>query len=442
MNQDQSLEPGKMLDDRYRILRIIAEGGMSIIYEVEDLRLGGKMALKQMRELMARKEENELIIRQFTREAELLSRLSHINLPRVIDHFVHEGSRYLVEELIEGKTLEQLMEEKSPREEEEVLGWAVQICDAFDYLHGQKIIYRDLKPSNCILTPSGIIKVIDFGLVRIFSMGKPKDTIIMGTPGYAAPEQYGQEQTDPRSDIFSLGALMHHLLTGHDPQSTPFLFPEARTLNPKISEETEHILTKALNLDPAGRFQTIAEIRQVIKGERVIIEEAETFSYVAAEGDLKQVGISFATCIAGGVLGIISLVANPYFPWFATIAICYAPFWSYLLHSDYKRRRHEGKLAVVVTEKGVHYRDDRKRFFASWEEIKGMEFMKDRFFQVKKAEVETAKGSFSFFVDDKSTSGSLFDIRPLVNSEHLCSILIKQGRLKIQQPGREKYIRR
>jgi predicted Ser/Thr protein kinase len=434
------LTPGTLLDERYTVVRTIAEGGMSVVYEVEDGRLGGRMALKQMRELLAGALDGEQLLNQFKREAEVLSTLGHVNLPRVIDYFVFEGKRFLVQELIEGKTLEEIMDEESPRDEREAVAWALQICEALDYLHKQNMVYRDLKPSNCILTPGGVIKLIDFGLVRFFAMGKPKDTVIMGTPGYAAPEQYGQGETDPRSDVFSLGVLMHHLLTGHDPTKTPFLFPHARSLNSALSEEMEQTLWKAMALDPSARFQTVEEMRRVLAHEQVIIEEAETFTYAGASPDPQKYALSFLTCIAGGTFGVFMLLANPMSAWFAMLLLSYTPFWIWLLGSDYRQKLREGKVAVVATSQGIHYRDGKERLWLKWDDIKGLEFVKDRFTQVKKAKVTTSRGTFAFTVD--AGESRLFESRSMGNAERLSEILITQSRLKIGQPGTEAYVKR
>jgi len=438
--QNQQLDAGTVLDNRYKVARTIAEGGMSVVYEVEDLRLGGVMALKHMRELVVSADCRDLIMRQFTREAELLSRLSHVNLPKVTDHFIWEGGRFLVEELIAGKTLEALMEESSPRDEQEVISWALQISDALDYLHRQQIVYRDLKPSNCIVTPEGNIKLIDFGLVRIFSMGKNRDTIIMGTPGYAAPEQYGQEQTDPRSDVFSLGALIHHLLTGHDPTMSPFLFPPVREKNPQVSESLGRILEKALSIDPAARFQSVDEMRRILKGERVMMEEAERFTYGRSAPDKKQYAVSTCISLLGGALGVFLLSANPIFPWYSTLAIGYAPFWVWLLGSDYRRKLRECNMVVTATGKGIHYHDGEKQFFSRWEEVKDLRFRRERFTGIRKAQVSTEKGSFSFMIDGERSS-TVLDCTPLERAERLCELLIKQARLIITQPGSEIYHR-
>lgn len=199
---EEILAAGTVLDGRYRVVRLIAEGGMSIVYEVADSRLPGRFALKHMREWVGDAAAQRAIVEQFTREAELLATMSHPNLPRVTDHFVYAERRCLVEELVDGETLEAIAERRgAPLEETEAARWAVQICDALEYLHGRGIIYRDLKPSNCMLTNEGAVKLIDFGIVRYFSLGKSRDTVIMGTPGFAAPEQYGREQTDPRAAL-------------------------------------------------------------------------------------------------------------------------------------------------------------------------------------------------------------------------------------------------
>ncbi|MDQ7821646.1 MAG: serine/threonine-protein kinase [Candidatus Eremiobacteraeota bacterium] len=436
---DQILSEGCVLDDRYKIKKVIAEGGMSIVYEVEDMRLGGSMALKQMRELVADAAQQEILIGQFKREAELLSQLCHMNLPKVTDHFVFEGRRFLVEELIEGKTLEALMEERAPRAESEVIEWASQICDALLYLHGQQIVYRDLKPSNCIVTTQGAVKLIDFGLVRFFSIGKPKDTVIMGTPGYAAPEQYGQEQTDPRSDVFSLGALLHHLLTGHDPTRTPFIFPDARDLNPAISEECEQVLVKALSIEPSRRFQRIEEMKGALRGERTIMDEAETFSYGNEPPRKLQYTLSSLASVAGCAFGVFLLPSQTIL---AMFAIAYSPFFIWLGIKEYRQKSFNATVQITANEQGLYYRDGLSRFFARWNEVKSLAFSNDRFSGRRKADVETEKGSFSFMASPEREGRSFLPPSPLQNAERLCHIIITEGRLRILQPGSEVYGRK
>jgi len=267
------LPANTLLQKRYRIIKMIGQGGMATIYQAEDLRFPGKVwAVKEMREDFLPVTDRLPAIQAFTREAELLARLQHPNLPRVIDHFSEGGRHYLVMEYLEGQTLQERIEKRRrrPFREREVVEWALQICDALEYLHSQNppVIYRDLKPGNIIVDKSGTVRLIDFGIARYFDPSKKTDTLKMGTLGYAPPEQFqGGGQCDARSDVYALGATMHYLLTGRDPQDEPpFSFGQARPrrLNPRLSKGIEHVIMTALAYDPASRYQSAAQMRAAL----------------------------------------------------------------------------------------------------------------------------------------------------------------------------------
>jgi len=172
-----------------------------------------------------------------------------------------------VMDFIEGQTLGQLLSQRTaPFTEAEVLDWAGQLCDVLSYLHAQHppVIFRDLKPDNIMLAPDRRIKLIDFGIARLFKPGQLKDTRRFGTPGFAPPEQYGQGQTDARSDVYALGVTLHHLLTKYDPSITPFALPKVRQLNPAVSARTEAAIERAIQLDPTHRLQSAAELKQAV----------------------------------------------------------------------------------------------------------------------------------------------------------------------------------
>ncbi len=259
-----------VLNGRYIILKKIAQGGMSAIYTAMDRQRSGAIwAIKEMSESAIAPGERASTVEAFHREAVMLQTLDHPNLVKVVDVFrdADKGRWYMVMELLEGKTLLKIMEETPGNlPERRVLNWAAQICDVLHFLHTQNppIIYRDIKPGNVMELRDGACKVIDFGIARFWKPGRTKDTLILGTPGYAPPEQYGKGQTSAASDVYALGAALHHLLTSRDPESKPFKFPPVRQLNPRVSPNTEAVIGRATQLKPADRYQTIAEMKAAL----------------------------------------------------------------------------------------------------------------------------------------------------------------------------------
>ena len=258
---------GQIIKDRYHIKKILGEGGMSSVFLAEDRTLHNKLwAVKEMKPCGTDEEQKELE-RQFLKEAQILCRLKHPNLPGVSDFFSENCMNYLVMEYIEGKTLFDVLQETPGFiREQDLRDWGVQLCEALEYLHCQSppIIYRDIKPKNIILTPSGGVKLIDFGIARIFDLQKVSDTIIIGTPGFAPPEQYGKGQTDQRSDIYSLGATLYNLSTKLDPSDNPFCFSIPSTINTELSDAYDNAILKALNLRPGDRYKTAAEFKEAL----------------------------------------------------------------------------------------------------------------------------------------------------------------------------------
>lgn len=266
------LLPLSVLAGRYVILEKIAQGGMGAVYKAQDKRLNDRIvAVKEMSESAVQSEDREEIMKAFQREARLLARLSHPGIVRVSDYFQEGERHYMVMEFIQGRTLEDMLEERSePFPEEQVLVWAEQLCDVLTYLHSQtpKIIYRDLKPSNVMVVENtDTVKLIDFGIARFYKPGKQKDTIVLGTPGYAPPEQYGKGrtgQTDERSDIYALGAMLHRLLSLRDPTQHLFDFPPLRKLNPKVSQPVEEAVARAVEKERGKRFASAEEMKQAL----------------------------------------------------------------------------------------------------------------------------------------------------------------------------------
>ena len=281
-----ALKAGEVLRGRYKIRRIIGQGGMGSIYLADDLRLEGRLcALKEVEhdrtlppDLVRQARE------QFQREATVLARLDHPNLPKVSDFFSSAGRDYLVMDYVPGKDLRTLMIEARQSNaflvESDVLAWANQLADALSYLHSQDppILHRDIKPSNLKLTPSGLLKLVDFGLVKLLAPGEITITVLQGqgTALYTPLEQYGGDSghTDVRSDIFAFGSTLYHLLTNQPPTDARerFLQPESlapiRQINPDISPRTERAIVWAMSLHPADRPTTVENFRQALLGDR------------------------------------------------------------------------------------------------------------------------------------------------------------------------------
>jgi hypothetical protein len=263
------LEPNALLNNRYRIMGELGRGGMGAVYRAFDETLGQDVALK---ENLSASPEAE---RQFRREATLLATLRHPNLPRVIDHFViPEQGQYLVMDYVAGPNAREVVEEMGgPLEEADVLLWAREILDALSYLHTRNpaILHRDIKPSNVKVTPSGKAVLVDFGLAKVHdeSTGTTGGARAF-THGFSPPEQYGLGRTDPRSDIYSVGATLYALLTGQNPTDSveralgKTALTPIRKHNANVSAPTAKAIERALQVKPDQRFATAAEFARAL----------------------------------------------------------------------------------------------------------------------------------------------------------------------------------
>lgn len=259
------LPPRTLLGKRYLVLKAVGQGGMAAVYQASDTRANRVVALKEMSQDGLSSDELKEALESFAAEAKLLKSLSHDNLPKVFDSFSENARHYLVMEFIEGQTLEQrLAGARGPLPEGDALRWAAQLCAALTYLHTRKppIIFRDLKPANIMLTPQDKVKLIDFGIARIFTPNRRRDTQALGTPGYAPPEQYGSAQTDARADVYALGATLYQLLTAYDVSKTPFALPPMQTRTAAISPHVRLAIERATRLDRAQRYASIAEFQR------------------------------------------------------------------------------------------------------------------------------------------------------------------------------------
>jgi eukaryotic-like serine/threonine-protein kinase len=270
-SETTTLALGSVLNQRYQITKVLGVGGMGAVYRVRDLRFPDVekfCALKEMIAKFSDPMDQRTRLSNFQREANLLASLSHPAIPKVHDFFVENERAYLVLDYIEGRNLEVVVQEtRGMLGEQAVVGWALQLCDVLQYLHAHTppIIFRDLKPSNVILTPQNQIVLVDFGIAKAFQEGQ-RGTMV-GTEGYSPPEQY-RGQVDPRSDLYSLGALMHHLLTGTDPRfQTPFTFAERppSSLNPTVSAPVEAVVMKCLEYEPQARYRDALEVSAALE---------------------------------------------------------------------------------------------------------------------------------------------------------------------------------
>jgi serine/threonine protein kinase len=266
VSQTGQIKPGELLRKRYEVLNLIGQGGFGAVYKAEDKELGQRLvAVKEMGEQGLSQSEIDEGVEAFKREALMLAGLMHEHLPRIYDHFEEDGHWYLVMDYIEGETLEEHFSKSRdgslplPM----ALKIALQICEVLDYLHTRQppIIFRDLKPANIILTPKGNLFLIDFGIARHFKPGQAKDTIAFGSPGYASPEQYGKAQTTPRADIYSLGAILHQMLSGDDPSISPFRFAPLFGQDPSLQQ----LIALMLEMDEDKRPLNIAVVRQSLQ---------------------------------------------------------------------------------------------------------------------------------------------------------------------------------
>jgi len=268
---DILLDEGVTLQDRYSILGVLGVGGMGSVYRARDLRFPGVtklVAVKEMINIAADAGLREMIVRNFEREANLLATLSHPAIPRIFDYFTQENRSYLVQEFINGKDLEALLEESDGfLDEILVVSWAVQLCDVLTFLHNvqpQPIVFRDMKPSNVMIDNHGHVRLIDFGIARGFQVNQ-RGTMI-GTEGYSPPEQYRGEY-GPASDIYALGATLHHLLTRQDPRlEPPFSFADRpiRSANPAVRPELEPVIMKSLAYDHQDRYASAAAFKDAL----------------------------------------------------------------------------------------------------------------------------------------------------------------------------------
>ncbi|MCD7774138.1 MAG: serine/threonine protein kinase [Clostridiales bacterium] len=269
---------GTLVDGKYEILREIGRGGMSVVYLAMDIRLNKQWAIKEIAR-KANDANNEIVVSSLIAEANLMKKLDHPALPRIVDIIEESNIIYVVMDYIEGEPLSKILELYGAQDQDVVIEWGKQLCDVLYYLHNCEppIIYRDMKPANIMLKPDGTVKLIDFGIAREYKRSKTADTESLGTRGYAAPEQFGGKgQTDARTDIYSFGVTLYHLVTGKNPCEPPYELYPIKQINPDFYDGLQYLIQKCIQLNPDDRFQSCDEIRYVLdniqefdKGRRI-----------------------------------------------------------------------------------------------------------------------------------------------------------------------------
>ena len=264
-----TLQTGEVLNNRYRIVKLIGQGGFGAVYRAWDTAVNQPCAVKENLGTSPQAQQ------QFKREATMMAGLRHPNLPRVTDHFfIPNQGQYLVMDFVQGQSLDDLLEQNGTvLDERQVLPWIDQVCAALEYLHNQNppIIHRDIKPQNIIITPVGQAMLVDFGISKVYDPHLKTTTGALAcTPGFSPPEQHGMGRTDGRSDIYALGATLYNLLTNQLPPNSidrlvhGILLMEPRQLNPLIQSSTEQALLKAMQVNSRDRFQEVADLRRAL----------------------------------------------------------------------------------------------------------------------------------------------------------------------------------
>lgn len=285
------------INNRYILQYEIGRGGMSKVYLARDIKLNMDWAIKVMD--VSNKSGHAQIYKIATeKEISLLKQLKHPALPRIVDYFLEDEKMYIVMDYIEGITLSEKLEREGKQKQEDVLRWMRAVCDVLNYLHTRKdaIIYRDIKPSNIMLTPEGNIKLIDFGIARTYKSSSNSDTEYLGSRGYAAPEQCSKSgQSDARTDIYGVGATMYHLLTGKHPDQPPYEFYPIRKWDKSFSRGVQQIVQKCVMTDPQYRYQTAYDVIDAIDNYKT--EDQRKFAKLAFTGiiGIATLGVISAT---------------------------------------------------------------------------------------------------------------------------------------------------
>ena len=318
------LEIGSLVDGKYKILNKVGQGGMSVVYLAMNEKANKQWAVKEVRKDGIK--DFEVVKQGLVAETDILKKLSHPNLPSIVDVIDTEDSFIIIMDYIQGNSLNKALDEFGAQPQEHVIAWAKQLCDVLGYLHTRNpaIIYRDMKPANIMLKPDGNVTLIDFGTAREFKEKNLADTTCLGTVGYAAPEQFGgMGQTDARTDIYCLGATLYHLVTGMNPCEPPYEIKPIREINPTLSSGLERIIQKCTQRDPNDRYQSAAELMYALEH----YEEIDDLYRKKQKGKLFK----FLTCV------------------FFTLAFAATSVWGYLAAENKKSENYDYILANATT---------------------------------------------------------------------------------------------
>ena len=321
-------EPNVILRDRYELIEIVGRGGMGCIYKAADLRLPGRFcAIKEIQpEPGTSAEDRAQLHEQFLTEASVLAQLDHPNLPKVSDFFTDDDREYLVMDFVRGRDLKQVIDASIQEGElldyEQVMGWAEQIMDTLLYLHerSEPVVHRDIKPANIKLTPEGRIKLVDFGLVKLLATDEERTMTVMqgrGSAVYTPLEQYGGDggTTDARSDVYSFGATLYHLLTCKVPPDAKARFLDPRSLrapdelNPATSDFVADAVLWAMEMHPDDRPESIRQLRDVMRGKEVVPEKEASPVAVRYSAETKILDALVSNQALFLILFILALVA-------------------------------------------------------------------------------------------------------------------------------------
>jgi hypothetical protein len=331
------LRIGDLVDGKYRIIAQTGKGGMSTVWLALNEAVNKQWAIKEVKK-SSPSTSDQIIKQNLVTEAGILRHLKHPHLPSIVDIFNEDDTFLIVMDYIEGRTLSDILKEQGRQPQADVVDWALQICSVFKYLHGLNppIIYRDMKPGNVMLKPDGNIMVIDFGTAREYKHQSSEDTIHLGTKGYAAPEQFqdNHQQTDPRTDIYNLGATMYHLVTGKNPSKPPFKFLPIRQVDRTLSSGLESIILKCVAPDPNERYQTVDDLEFALEHYQEL--EVET---------IKQKSLAYRKWVT---LGCVATILS-------SLSVGLRLYANSLLSNTYDEELRSARIAVNQDEQIEDY---------------------------------------------------------------------------------------